>query len=67
MDRIERKIFNDTLAAFQERYPKRNINMETEYGNEIVYVDGKPKFCITGHNLLHSLNRLCESIEDELR
>lgn len=66
MDGIEHKVFNNVLTAFQEKYPNRNIQVKCEYGNQIIYVDDMPKFCITGYNLLYNLKRLCESIEDEL-
>ena len=66
MTQEEKSIFASVLAKFREQYPKKNINLVGEYGDELVTIDGEVKFSTTGYNLLYNLYRLCECLKNEL-
>ena len=58
--------FPTIVEALSASYPHRNVQLKQEFGNEYVYVDGEPKFCATGYNLLFNLTRLCQTLSNEL-
>ena len=67
MDNTERKVFDSVIGKFKEQYPHRNIEIK-DYGfdGEIVMIDHREKFNITGYNLLYNLQRLCKYLDSEL-
>jgi len=59
--------FEDIVATLAEEYPKRNIELDTRFGDCIVKVDGEEKFNAAGFRLLYNIKRLVECLENELR
>ena len=68
MDNSERQVFDSVIEKFQAQYPNRNIEVvnDTYPGDEIVKIDHRTMFNITGYNLLYNLQRLCKCLEGEL-
>lgn len=66
MDNSERQVFDTVIEKFQEQYPHRNIGVTNEPYGEIVNIDYRPAFNLTGYNLLYNLKRLCDCLKGEL-
>jgi len=58
--------FEDVVGTLAEQYPKRQIKIVKSFGDNIVYIDGEPKFNATGYNFLYNVMRLTKMLEDEL-